>query len=88
MLSSIDLLGQLNYAIEYVNSSADIVSLNQTKMSRLQQYFGNFLNAIASQTTENCTLKEAIKEITDLIEEIQGHEGCMPINWNGTTQIK
>lgn len=56
--------------MEYIVSSSDRSTSNSNKLSKLQLYFNSFLNAITSDSTENCHLKQALKELLEIIEEI------------------
>lgn len=81
LLTELDISSQVANAVDYVYQNSMNVTENMMKIQRLITNARMLCDAINAQTVPNLALKESLEELLVGIEDIEGKEGCPPVNW-------
>ena len=87
-LMDLDLLNQLTNAVDYVYQNSTNVTENTKKLQRLIVDSKTLCDAIKAQAVQNIQLKESLEDLLARIQDIEGKEGCPPVNWKQTQTLR
>ena len=87
-LIELNLLNQLANAVDYVYQNSTNVTENTKKIQRLIVDARTLCDAIKAQAVQNIQLKESLEDLLSRIQDIEGKEGCPPVNWKYSLMLR
>lgn len=87
-LMELDLSSQVANAVDYVYQNSTNVTENMKKIPRLMMDARTICDAIRAENVPNLALQQSLKDLLEHIEDIEGKEGCPPVNWKQTQMLR
>lgn len=74
--------------MDYVYQNSTNVTENTKKIQRLIVDARTLCDAIKAQAVQNIQLKESLEDLLSRIQDIEGKEGCPPVNWKYSLMLR